>query len=163
MDRSARCVPIAVSCLHCVLTSSIASSLKLLLLIIVLWANWEILSPYVPSDVHNPFRPLLFISHRVPSSPESDPRYQKGYLDLVFVAYYIVFWSFVRQSLTIYVCKPIARYFGLRKEGKQDRFGEQGYALIYFAVMGTWGAVSLHLHFRLESPFSTLTVSCSAS
>ena len=28
-----------------------------------------------------------------------------------------------------------------------DRFGEQGYALIYFAVMGAWGVVC-QLHFR---------------
>ena len=109
----------------------------------VLWCNWELVSPYVAEGVPNPFRPLLFISHRVPGSSDSDPRYQKGWLDLVFIAYYFVFWSFIRQSLAIYVCKPIARHFGLKKEAKLDRFGEQGYAFVYFAVMAAWGVVGL--------------------
>ncbi|RDX55587.1 longevity assurance proteins LAG1/LAC1 [Lentinus brumalis] len=116
-----------------------SSSLKILLLVVVLWANWEILAPYVSKDLPNPFTPLLFISHYIPSSSPDDPRYQKGYLDLVFVAYHIVLWSFVRQSITIYICRPIARYFGIKKAAKLDRFGEQAYAVIYFAVMGAWG------------------------
>ncbi|CDO71251.1 hypothetical protein BN946_scf184908.g8 [Trametes cinnabarina] len=115
------------------------SSLKILLLVVVLWANWEILAPHVSKNIPNPFAPLIFISHRVPGSPDDDPRYQKGYLDLVFIAYYIVFWSFVRQSFTIYVCRPIAQWFGIRKEAKLDRFGEQGYAVAYFFVMAAWG------------------------
>ncbi|KAI1795203.1 TLC domain-containing protein [Ganoderma leucocontextum] len=115
------------------------SSLKVLLFFVVLWANWELLSPYIAKDVPNPFTPLLFISYRIPSTPDDDPRYRKGYLDLVFLAYYIMFWSFVRQSITIYLCRPIARWFGIKKEAKLDRFGEQGYAMIYFAFTATWG------------------------
>ncbi|GJE84207.1 longevity assurance proteins LAG1/LAC1 [Phanerochaete sordida] len=115
------------------------SSLKLLLIGVVLWANWQLLAPYVAKGVANPFEPLLFISHRVPGSTEEDPRYQKGWFDLVFIAYNIIFWSFVRQSFLIYVCKPTARYFGIRKEAKIDRFGEQAYATAYFLVMGSWG------------------------
>ena len=44
--------------------STTASSLKILLFFFVLWANWELLSPYVAKDVPNPFTPLLFISPR---------------------------------------------------------------------------------------------------
>ncbi|KAG9317408.1 putative longevity assurance proteins LAG1/LAC1 [Chiua virens] len=76
---------------------------------------------------------------RVPSSPDSDPRYQKGYLDLVFLAYHIVFFSFLRQVVTINLSHPIARHFGIKSTSKLNRFGEQAYALVYFAVMGTWG------------------------
>ncbi len=130
---------ISAVCTH----SKKGSSLKILLLVVVLWANWEILAPYVSKDLPNPFTPLLFISHYIPSSSPDDPRYQKGYLDLVFVAYHIVLWSFVRQSITIYICRPIARYFGIKKAAKLDRFGEQAYAVIYFAVMGAWGVVRL--------------------
>ena len=122
----------------------IASSLKILLAVVALWANWELLAPYVAKDLPNTFAPLLFISHRIPTSSLDDPRYQKGYLDLVFIAYYIVFWSFIRQSITIYLCRPVARYFGIKRATKLDRFGEQGYAVIYFAVMGAWGVVCLH-------------------
>lgn len=87
----------------------------------------------------------MFISHRVPSSSDDDPRYQKGYLDLVFIAYYIVFYSFVRQTITQTLCRPIARYFGIKKQTKLDRFGEQGYALVYFSLVGAWGLVSFLL------------------
>ncbi|KAH0839876.1 longevity assurance proteins LAG1/LAC1 [Lanmaoa asiatica] len=116
-----------------------ASSLKFLLIPLVLYINWEVLAPFVAQDSPNPFGPLLFISYRIPSSPDSDVRYRKGYLDLVFVAYYIVFFSFVRQIITINICHSIARYFGIKRLAKLDRFGEQGYAFVYFAVMGAWG------------------------
>jgi len=120
-----------------------ASSFKILVFFVILWANWAALAPYVATSLSNPFESLLFISHRVPSSPPDDARYQKGYLDLVFIAYHIVFFSFLRQFITVTLCRPVARYFGIRKQGKIDRFGEQGYALVYFAVMGAWGYVSL--------------------
>ena len=113
----------------------------MLLIVVLLWSNWEMLAPWVAQGLPNPFEPMLFISHRVPDSPPEDPRYQKGWLDLVFIAYYIIFWSFVRQSLTIYVARPIARWFGIKKEAKLERFGEQAYAIIYFGVMGSWGLV----------------------
>lgn len=109
---------------------------------VVLWANWELLAPYIAKDVPNPFAPLLFISHRIPDSPPDDPLYQKGYLDLVFVAYYFVFWSFIRQTLTVYIFRPAAKWFGIRREAKLDRFGEQGYAVLYFLFTGIWGVVS---------------------
>ena len=118
-----------------------ASSFKLLVILATLWAIWEVLSPYVAPLLPNPFEPMLFISHRVPNSSAEDPRYRKGYLDLVFIAYYIIFWSFVRQIIILYVCMPIARKVRLRK-AKLDRFGEQGYAMLYFAFTGVWGLVS---------------------
>ncbi|KAH7914205.1 TLC domain-containing protein [Hygrophoropsis aurantiaca] len=116
-----------------------ASSFKLLAVPVMLYINWHVLAPYVAPQVPNPFEPLLFVSHHIPTSTPDDPRYAKGYLDLVFVSYYIIFYSFVRQFITIIVCRPIARYFGIRRQSKLDRFGEQGYALVYFAVMGAWG------------------------
>ncbi|KAI0353633.1 longevity assurance proteins LAG1/LAC1 [Trametes cingulata] len=116
-----------------------SSSLKILLIVFVLWANWELLAPHLAIDIPNPFGPLLFISYRIPGTPDEDPRYHKGYLDLLFIAYYIVFWSFVRQTITLYIFRPIAKWFGIRRESKMDRCGEQGYAVVYFAIMATWG------------------------
>ncbi|KIJ70047.1 hypothetical protein HYDPIDRAFT_121394 [Hydnomerulius pinastri MD-312] len=115
-----------------------ASSFKLLMIPIILFINWEVLAPYVAEDLPNPFRPLLFISYPIPSSGP-DVLYRKGYLDLVFVAYYIIFFSLVRALISVNLCRPIARYFGITKVSKLDRFGEQGYALVYFAFMGVWG------------------------
>ncbi|KAF9818300.1 hypothetical protein IEO21_02815 [Rhodonia placenta] len=116
-----------------------ASSFKLLLITVVLWCNWELLAPYVAPGLSNPFAPLLFISHRVPDSPPHDPRYAKGYLDLVFIAFYVVFWSFWRQIVTLHFARPAGQWFGIKKEAKLARFGEQAYAVAYFGIMGAWG------------------------
>ncbi|KAK7470546.1 sphingosine N-acyltransferase lag1 [Stygiomarasmius scandens] len=112
-------------------------SFKILAIPVVLYFNWQLLP--LSKDYPNPFAPFFLLSHPVPGSPPDDPRYAKGYYDLLFIAYYVVFFSLVRQLITINLCRPIARYFGIRKEGKLDRFGEQGYAFIYFGIMGAWG------------------------
>ncbi|KAG6821621.1 hypothetical protein H0H93_000130 [Arthromyces matolae] len=116
-----------------------SSAFKLLLVPIVLYLNWELTAPYFASGLKNPFGSFFLISGRVPTSSPDDPRYQKTYYDLVFIAYNVVFFSFVRQLITINACKPIAKYFGLRKSAKIERFGEQGYALVYFGFFGAWG------------------------
>ncbi|KAI0081744.1 TRAM1-domain-containing protein [Panus rudis PR-1116 ss-1] len=116
-----------------------SSLLKLLLIPLTFWANWELFVPYLAPNASNPFSPLLFISHRISDSSPQDPRYQKGWLDLLFIAYYIIFWSFVRQTITVHLLKPLGKWFGLTKEAKIDRFAEQGYAAMYFAVMASWG------------------------
>ncbi|RDX52547.1 longevity assurance proteins LAG1/LAC1 [Lentinus brumalis] len=115
-----------------------SSSLKILLIVGLLWASWEVVAPYVSRDLPNPFAPLFFISHHIPTSSPGDPRYRKGYLDLVFIAYHIVFWSFVRQMILVYLLTPVARHFRVKK-AKLVRFGEQGYAMLYFAAMAVWG------------------------
>jgi hypothetical protein len=61
--------------------------------------------------------------------------------DLVFLFYYVVVFSFIRQMLTIHVFQRFARWCGIRSSGKVERFGEQGYALVYFGTMGAWGTV----------------------
>lgn len=120
-----------------------ASAFKLLLIPLILYANWHLLAPYISPGLSNPFAHIFLLSGRVPASSDDDPRYAKTWWDLLFIAYYIVFWSFVRQSLSSRLFKPLARYFGLKKPAKMDRFCEQGYALVYFAAFGSWGYVSL--------------------
>ncbi|KDQ64565.1 hypothetical protein JAAARDRAFT_166964 [Jaapia argillacea MUCL 33604] len=115
------------------------SSFKMLMIPVILWANWSIMAPFVAPDLPNPFAPLLFISHYIPTSAPDDPRYQKGYNDFLFIIYYVVVWSFIRQLITLKTFRPIARYFGIRKEAKLDRFGEQGYAWLYWGFFGVWG------------------------
>ena len=132
----------------------LASALKLLLIPVVLYVSWEFLAPFLSiKDFPNPFSPLIFISHPIPNPnpnsppppPSDDPRYAKSHLDLPFLAYHIILFSFLRQTITTTLCRPLARYFGIRKPGKIDRFGEQGYALVYFGGMGVWGFVSFLL------------------
>ncbi|KAJ7094674.1 longevity assurance proteins LAG1 LAC1, partial [Mycena belliarum] len=131
------------------------SSFKLLLVPLVLYVNWELLTPHLAPllaplapaigpflpDGHlpNPFGHIFLISHRVPTSDPNDPRYAKGWCDLVFLAYNVIFFSCFRQLITVNLCRPIAKYFGLKKEAKLDRFGEQGYAVVYFLLSGAWG------------------------
>ncbi|KAG6810872.1 hypothetical protein H0H92_009993 [Tricholoma furcatifolium] len=115
------------------------SSLKLLLVPIVLYINWELTSFYLAPGFTNPFSACFLLAGHVPESSTSDPRYAKSYLDLVFIAYHVVFFSLVRQIIVVNICRPVAKWFGLKRETKLDRFGEQGYAWIYFAVMGAWG------------------------
>ena len=84
---------------------------------------------------------MLFISHCIPESSPTDPRYAKGLLDFIFVAYHIIFFSFIRQFSLFYFIHPIARLLGVRKIAKVERFGEQGYAVLYYGTMGLWGCV----------------------
>ena len=66
-------------------------------------------------------------------------RYGKGLLDLCFVAFFVVVFSFLRQILTVHFFKPLAARWGIRAENKQVRFAEQGYALFYWGFMGIVG------------------------
>ena len=130
------------------LTAVLGISLKLLILPILFYLNWEFVSLFLDVDValSNPFSGVFLLSGYVQHSTPDDPRYQKSWKDLLFLAYYVIFFSFVRQSILIYIARPLAKYFGLRRPAKVDRFGEQTYALIYFAVFGAWGYVcSSHL------------------
>ena len=113
----------------------------MLLLPIFLHNIWTVFNPFVLSrHSPSPFSPLFFMSHPTPSPTDdfSDPRYRKGWFDLIFLAYHVVFFSFVRQTVIYRICYPIAQYFGIR-EGKLARFGEQGYAIVYFSFFGAWG------------------------
>ncbi|EAU84867.2 longevity-assurance protein 1 [Coprinopsis cinerea okayama7 len=114
-------------------------ALKLLLIPVVLYFNWEFVARYVSPPLSNPFGPFFLLSGYVEGSKPDDPRYAKSWLDFLFLGFYIVFWSMVRQTIAVNIARPIARYFGLRKEAKIDRFGEQLYAMIYFAICGAWG------------------------
>lgn len=114
----------------------------MLLVPIVLHLLWTYLTPlFVDDPLPSPFAPMLFISHPTPSptGDTDDLRYRKGYLDLVFVAYHVIFFSLLRQSVILYLCRPFAQRFGIRKEAKLARFGEQGYAVFYFVLSGLWG------------------------
>jgi acyl-CoA-dependent ceramide synthase len=86
---------------------------------------------------------MFLLSGKVPTSDPDDPRYAKDWCDLLFLAYNIVFFSCFRQLVTVNICRPVAKYYGLKKEAKLDRFGEQGYAVVYFLLTGAWGFVSL--------------------
>lgn len=66
-------------------------------------------------------------------------QYGKGPKDFAFVAFYTIVFSFTREFLMQRLIRPIALRCGIRKRGKQNRFMEQFYTAIYFAVFGPFG------------------------
>ncbi|KAJ7085139.1 TLC domain-containing protein [Mycena belliarum] len=99
----------------------------------------------------NPFTPFFLLSHAAPPparilAATTAPRYTattqlyvKGPGDLLLVAWSVVLFSFLRLLLARQLFPALAKRWGIRKEGKQIRFGEQGYAVVYWAVFGAWG------------------------
>ncbi|WVQ74831.1 hypothetical protein IAR50_004438 [Cryptococcus sp. DSM 104548] len=139
-----------------------SSSFKLMLLAPFLYYQHEILqhigifSPELP----NVFEHLVFISNKLP-----DGRYGKSWWDLAFLANYIIFWSFVRQFMTLNVLRPMAMWLGI-KGNKIMRFTEQGYAFFYFGILGSLGIYVMSglptwwyqtEHFWLEYPHRQMT------
>jgi hypothetical protein len=138
-----------------------ASSIRIIAAVLALYFGWEVLLP----DRTNPFGPFVKISYPMPLTPEDrahapaaearplakimgDQRYGKGPLDLCFLAFYVVVFSFIRQSSTEYFWRRLARKLGIRGEKKMLRFMEQGYALEYFSVFGALGVVRSRFFLR---------------
>lgn len=123
-----------------------ASSAKLAGIVLLAWFNWRLFTPHVA----NPFEPFIFLSHRVPVSQviaydatlalKGDlVRYQKGYKDALFLIFYIIVFSCLRQTTTLYFFKPFAAWWGIKNERKRERFMEQGYAFLYWGSAGLFG------------------------
>ncbi|KAJ7893087.1 hypothetical protein B0H14DRAFT_3854607 [Mycena olivaceomarginata] len=99
--------------------------------------------PYLPPSLQtlgNPFTPFFLLSHAAPPPNGWGQVYVKGPADLPILAWSVVFFSLLRLLLTHHAFPALAHYYGIRKPGKVSRFGEQGYAVVYFAVMGAWGS-----------------------
>ncbi|KAL0563220.1 sphingosine N-acyltransferase lag1, partial [Marasmius crinis-equi] len=112
---------------------------KILVVPIAGYLNWELLTPFLglsSEQLPNPFAPFFLLSNPVSSSTPSDPRYAKSWGELAFIGYHIVFFSLVRQFVTITTCHPIVRYFGIRSEAKLARFGEQD---MPWCILQSWG------------------------
>ncbi|SOV08951.1 related to longevity-assurance protein LAG1 [Ustilago sp. UG-2017a] len=138
-----------------------SSSLQLAVIFVLAYFNWNF---FIGTHENNPIAPFLMLSHRVPQSevildslPPNDniqrtlqnliprsaesleARYQKGYNDLLFLVFYIIVFSFLRQSTTLYIFKPFAKWWGIKSESKQARFTEQGYAVLYWGSAAALG------------------------
>ncbi|KAJ6462133.1 longevity assurance proteins LAG1/LAC1 [Mycena sanguinolenta] len=124
---------------------SSASALRVLALPPIL----AVLSHFLLPSTPNPFTPFFLLSHRAPfpaarpnASTSPDPSvavYVKGPLDLLFIGYAVVLFSFLRLVLSHAAFPALARRWGITKRGKVERFGEQGYQAVYFASFGAWG------------------------
>ncbi|KAI4136890.1 MAG: hypothetical protein L6R39_007574 [Caloplaca ligustica] len=97
----------------------------------------------------NPLRSAIFLSYPldpsdplIPADVRADPKapvhYGKGPKDFAFVAFYIVVLSFTREFIMQRLLRPLARSYGFGRS-KQNRFMEQTYTAIYFAIFGPYG------------------------
>ncbi|WVR07408.1 hypothetical protein IAU60_004449 [Kwoniella sp. DSM 27419] len=129
---------------------------------IVLWVNHRLLVQY---GVLSPSTPNLFEKVLLPQGKRPDGNYTKSVWDFAFLATYIVFWSFVRQFVTIHILRPMAMSLGI-KGSKIMRFTEQGYAIFYFTILGSCGVYVMHglptwwyktEHFWLTYPHTGMT------
>lgn len=109
-----------------------------------------ILSAYaINPNPSNPLHNAIFLSYPLPSDHhlityhaqhDADITYYgKGPKDFAFVAFYIVVLSFTREFLMQRLVRPMALYYGIRSRSKQNRFMEQVYTAMYFAVFGPLG------------------------
>lgn len=132
-----------------------SSSLPILVLPILLYLNHEyiltnpniplpdVFRQIVPVTTKNPWTPLLFLSGFDGRDEAGTSFYKRSWLDLLFIAYHIVFFSFVRQSITLYFLRPLVKRLGI-PPAKFERFTEQGYAFIYFGFFGPLGMYVMH-------------------
>ena len=98
----------------------------------------------------NPLHSLIFLSYPLPphsplvpswvqDGPDIPQYYGKGSRDFAFVGFYIIVLTFTREFLMQRVLRPAAIHFGMRTRTKQNRFMEQAYTAIYFAIFGPYG------------------------
>lgn len=99
----------------------------------------------------NPLHAALFLSYPQPPDPTSRwpqaAQYGKGVKDVVFVAFYTVFFTFTRELLMSRLLRPLALRNGLTRRAKIARFAEQSYTAAYFAVFVPFG---LYVMYRTE-------------
>lgn len=86
--------------------------------------------------------PFIFLSYKqqpVGADAAKPVQYGKGKQDITFVCFYMIVLSFTREFFMQELFRPLARFFGIRSQGKQLRFMEQMYTALYFAFMAPFG------------------------
>ncbi|KAJ5502104.1 TRAM1-like protein [Penicillium fimorum] len=89
----------------------------------------------------NPISHFIFLSYRVESlnGDSSTPtQYGKGLWDIAFVSFYVLVLSFTREFIMQEILRPLAAS-RIKSRGKQARFMEQAYTVLYFGVLGPAG------------------------
>ncbi|KAK9471487.1 sphingosine N-acyltransferase [Dipodascopsis tothii] len=91
---------------------------------------------------HSLFRRMLFASY--PVAGTNPVQYAKGAWDFIFVGYYVIVFTFLREFSMQQILEPIAHRCGIKRESKVKRFMEQTYSIMYYSVMSPWGLYIMH-------------------
>lgn len=81
---------------------------------------------------------FIFLSYQNPKTG----LYLKGVDDLYVVAFWIVFFTFLRVAVMDYILTPFARRHGIKTQKDAIRFAEQGWACLYAAAFWSLGMVT---------------------
>ncbi|KAI1208357.1 longevity assurance proteins LAG1/LAC1 [Annulohypoxylon truncatum] len=81
---------------------------------------------------------FIFLSYKL-EDDVGPTQYGKGPWDFAFVCFYTICLTFAREFLMEEVLRPLARLYGIKSRGKQSRFLEQMYVVVYIAFMGPFG------------------------
>lgn len=114
-------------------------SFRIIMAVLGLYSAWEIIfPPKSPKSFPNYVQHFLFISYpllpdpgteylvRSASNPNGEvTRYGKGWIDICFLLFYVVVFSFIRQGVTLHCMHPLGLKLGIKKGKKLDRFMEQ--------------------------------------
>ncbi|ONH66628.1 Sphingosine N-acyltransferase LAG1 [Cyberlindnera fabianii] len=84
----------------------------------------------------NPLHMFVAISYQL---EEGKDVYAKGWKDLCFVFYYMIFFTFLREFVMQCILRPLASVVGVKKPGKVKRFMEQAYSIFYYGISGPFG------------------------
>lgn len=87
------------------------------------------------SSVHEFMKSMICVSYPISGTNQ----YGKGVNDFLFVAYYALFFTFLREFLMCCLFRPAAHICGVKKPGKVARFMEQAYSMFYYGLSGPFG------------------------
>lgn len=82
---------------------------------------------------------FIFLSYELPGDDGSPQQYGKGPWDIAFVAFYTIVLAFTREFISQEMLRPLALHYGLKSRGKQARFMEQVYTVLYCLLLGPAG------------------------
>ncbi|KAJ7717343.1 hypothetical protein B0H16DRAFT_440197 [Mycena metata] len=105
------------------------------------------LLPPLPPRAPSPARRALLLRNNHPFHAHPAALHQRPARHPLLL-WTIVLCSYLRLVFTQEVFPRVARWWGIKREGKMARLGEQGCAVVYFAVVGLWGVVSPLLFFH---------------
>lgn len=108
-----------------------------LVILIIVYSSFLISGNYTET---NPLFRFVSISYNVPNSN----RYRKGFNDICFVFYHMVFFTFLREFVMQKIMLPITQKINMRSQHKIKRTMEQAYSVVYYSVASPAGVILLY-------------------